>query len=214
MNLLDTIKLIQGEAGVERDGVFGPVTAANVLHALQARHMDLNSEKTAPATTTEHFEFDGRSEATLATLDPQAQPLFRRFLALAKATAASMGCDYRLISGYRSWEDQNALYAQGRTTSGKRVTNAPGGYSMHNFMTAGDGGVWLGAIYLDDGTPAQQALAERVHAACAIHAVACGLVWGGSWSGFRDTPHWQVDIGHASPTASDRAKFLAKGSIL
>ena len=39
MNLTDIIKLIQGEIGVQRDGVFGPVSAANVLASLQARHM-------------------------------------------------------------------------------------------------------------------------------------------------------------------------------
>ena len=43
----------------------------------------------APAANAEQHEFDPHSEATLATLDPTAQPMFRRFLALAKATAAT-----------------------------------------------------------------------------------------------------------------------------
>ena len=214
MTLPDTIRLIQGELGVERDGQFGPVTAANVLHWLQARHLAPAEEKTAPATLAEHFEFDARSETTLATLDPKAQPMFRKFLALAKATAATFGCDYRLISGYRSWAEQDALYAKGRSQPGGRVTNAPGGYSMHNFKTAGDGGVWLGAIYADGGSIGQQALAERVHSSCAIHAAKCGLSWGGQWAALDDAPHWQVDVGHASPTDDDRQKFRMKGSIL
>ena len=85
---------------------------------------------------------------------------------------------------------------------------------MHNFKTAADGGVWIGSTYADDGSSAQQALAERVHAACEFHAAKCGLVWGGQWSGFRDMPHWQVDVGHASPTDDDRQNFRLKGSIL
>lgn len=213
MNLPDIIKLIQGEIGVQRDGVFGPVSAANVLAALQARHMEASGNP-APATNAEQHEFDPHSEATLATLDPKAQPLFRRFLALAKATAATMGCDYRLISGYRSWADQDALYAQGRSAPGARVTNAQAGDSFHNYKIAGDGGVFRGERYIEEGSAADQALAERVHEACAVHAAPCGLVWGGSWKGFRDTPHWNVDVGHSSPTSNDRANFLAKGSIL
>src|SRR5574343_1544593 len=34
---------------------------------------------------------------------------------------------------YRSNEEQDALYAQGRTTKGKIVTNAKAGQSKHNF---------------------------------------------------------------------------------
>ena len=84
MNLTDIIKLIQGETGVQRDGVFGPVSAANVLAALQARHMEASSNP-APAANAEQHEFDPHSEATIATLDPKAQPMFRRFLAKARA---------------------------------------------------------------------------------------------------------------------------------
>ena len=214
MTLPDIIKLIQGETGTVRDGVFGPVSAAATLAALQARHAEPHGETPIPAASADAYLFDPRSEATIATLDPKAQPMFRRFLALAKATAATMGCDYRLISGYRSWAEQDALYAQGRTAPGSIVTNAPGGYSFHNLKVGGDGGVFRGERYIEEGNAADQALAERVHEACAVHAAPCGLVWGGSWKGFRDTPHWNVDVGHSSPTSNDRAIFQAKGSIL
>lgn len=43
-----------------------------------------------------------------------------------------------VLHGYRSIEEQNALYAQGRTAPGKRVTNAKGGQSAHNFGMAID----------------------------------------------------------------------------
>jgi peptidoglycan LD-endopeptidase CwlK len=43
------------------------------------------------------------------------------------------GIVVKLVCGYRSFEEQNRLYAFGRTKPGCIVTNARGGYSWHNF---------------------------------------------------------------------------------
>lgn len=40
--------------------------------------------------------------------------------------------------GYRSFAEQAALYAKGRTVNGARVTNARPGYSWHNWRRAYD----------------------------------------------------------------------------
>ncbi len=214
MDLPSIISLIQGEVGTRRDGKIGPVTAAAVLAALRTRHMDPEAEKEMPVSVSQHFELDARTESILATLDPKAVPMFREFMCLAKGTAASLGYDYVLVGGTRTWADQDALYAQGRTTPGKIVTNAPGGFGFHNLKLAVDAGVFAGKIYLDDGTAEQQARASKVHAACSQHAQSCGLVSGRSWVRMPDEPHYQVDVGHTSPTAADRAEFLKEGSIL
>ena len=170
---------------------------------------------TAPAEPVSTPVQDARSEAVISSLDPKCQWRFRGFLAACKKEASTYGCDYKFISGYRSWAEQDALYAQGRSKPGDIVTNARGGYSYHDFKIAADGGVFtVSGVYMDDGTPSQQTLAEKVHGACASLAPAFGLVWGGSWKGFRDTPHWQVDTGHSSPTAKDRDKFSTLGTIL
>jgi hypothetical protein len=44
----------------------------------------------------------------------------------------------------RSFAEQDALYAQGRTKPGKIVTKARGGFSNHNFGVAFDIGVFKG----------------------------------------------------------------------
>lgn len=44
----------------------------------------------------------------------------------------------RVTSTYRSFEEQDKLYAQGRTTKGRIVTNAKGGQSYHNYGLALD----------------------------------------------------------------------------
>jgi peptidoglycan L-alanyl-D-glutamate endopeptidase CwlK len=48
------------------------------------------------------------------------------------------GIDVLITSTYRDAESQNALYAQGRTTPGKKVTNAKAGQSWHNWYCAFD----------------------------------------------------------------------------
>lgn len=200
---------IQDELGVVRDQRFGPVTAQAVLVALRRKNPEARIKEEEMGLTAETFTFDARSEKFLATLDAKARPVFRKFLALAKGVAGSLGCDYQMISGNRTWAEQDALFAQGPT-----VTRARGGSSWHNFGIAGDFGVFKDGDYLDDGSRAQQILAERVHKAVSLTAGEAGMSWGGNWKSIVDTPHFQLAGFPASPTAAHRAAFLAKGSVL
>lgn len=53
-------------------------------------------------------------------------------------TATVYGFNLYVSSGFRSFADQDALYAQGRTVNGHIVTNAPAGRSIHNYGLAID----------------------------------------------------------------------------
>ncbi len=44
----------------------------------------------------------------------------------------------RITQSLRSWEEQEKLYAIGRITKGKKVTNAKAGQSIHNYGLAVD----------------------------------------------------------------------------
>lgn len=74
------------------------------------------------------------NEEIINKLYPSFQPLVRAFL----DAAAKEGYNLRITDGYRSIAEQNALYAQGRTNPGAKVTNAIGGSSLHNFALAID----------------------------------------------------------------------------
>ena len=89
---------------------------------------------------------DDRSERSIATLLPKIQPYARALV----TKAAANGITIKVISGLRTYEEQNDLDAQGRTKPGKIVTNARGGYSNHNFGIAFDIGVFEGGSYLDE----------------------------------------------------------------
>ena len=43
-----------------------------------------------------------------------------------------------IVSMFRTWKEQNDLYAKGRNKSGKIITNARGGQSYHNYGLAFD----------------------------------------------------------------------------
>ena len=60
------------------------------------------------------------------------------FADTVESILASLPDVYVIVSGYRSSAEQNALYAQGRTTAGPIVTNAKGGQSAHNVGMAID----------------------------------------------------------------------------
>ncbi|MGG3940454.1 M15 family metallopeptidase [Peribacillus psychrosaccharolyticus] len=98
---------------------------------------------------------------------------------------------YVLISnGFRSFEEQDKLYAQGRTNKSKPiVTNARGGYSAHNYGLAIDF-----VIVSDDGRRAIWTVTDKWRRVASI-AKSLGFEWGGEWSSFKDYPHLQMTKG-------------------
>ena len=201
-DFVSRVKLVQRRLGVDDDGKVGPDTIGAIEDLLDIRDMiEPRSEAKA--------DLDERTRFNIATLDEKCRERFAQFARLAKATAATLGCDYGMISGNRSYAEQDALYAQGRTKPGKIVTKARGGYSNHNFGLACDFGVFRGKAYLDSS---DAAMAAKVHKACSVHAAECGLEWGGTWTGFKDLPHYELSTGLTM--AQKRARMAARGSVL
>lgn len=133
-------------------------------------------------------KLDERSERHLATLHPAIQPRIVAFLSAAKSLAAARGLDVRIISGLRSYAEQDALYAKGRTLPGPRVTNARAGYSNHNFGLAIDLGIFRGKEYLPD---------HALYTELGPLGESLGLEWGGRWKKIVDEPHYQFRPGWA-----------------
>jgi len=126
---------------------------------------------------------DPRSQKNIATLHPEVA----RLATLLLEKCQEMGICAKVISGLRTYEEQNELYAQGRTKPGQIVTKAKGGYSIHNFGCAFDIG-----IFSQDGKKyhGEHADYKRVGAL----GEALGLEWGGRWK-FVDEPHFQCTKG-------------------
>lgn len=150
-----------------------------------------------------------RTERIIKTLDPKCRNAFTKFSLDANGVAADFGCRYIAISGHRTWAEQDALYAIGRTRPGRKVTNAKGGFSNHNFAIAADYGVFHQGKYLDDKNPQ---LAEKVHDKVAQDCEDYGLDWGGNWQTFEDKPHYERHTGLTM--AQKRALWKQNNSVL
>lgn len=121
------------------------------------------------------------TDNVIASLASRLQPIAREFVQRARAA----GYQIVLASGTRTMEEQRALYDQGRTKSGKIVTNAQAGDSAHNFGLAFDfafGNAFGRPTWPEDGP----------WAAVAAIGKQLGLVWGGDWKTFKDRPHLEV----------------------
>lgn len=135
---------------------------------------------------------DERSERNIATLEPVTAKLAREHL----RRLAALGLNFKVTSARRTWQEQAALYAKGRTAPGPKVTNARPGYSWHNFGTAydltlfsGKNPVWESKHYDTAGKIGEE----------------LGLEWGGRWTRLVDRPHFQRPLGLT--LAQARAKY-------
>lgn len=89
-----------------------------------------------------------------------------------------------LTQTYRSPQEQDALYAQGRTKGGPKVTNARGGQSLHNYYPS----LAFDISFRKDG---QIDWSPSLFDRFAVIAKENGLAWGGDWKTIKDRPHFE-----------------------
>ena len=96
------------------------------------------------------------------------------------------GLSIKIGETLRTKEEQDALYAQGRTRPGAIVTNAPGSSysSYHQWGTAFD-------FFRNDGNGAYNE-EGRFFDQVGMIGQSLGLEWGGSWKSIVDKPHFQL----------------------
>jgi peptidoglycan L-alanyl-D-glutamate endopeptidase CwlK len=153
------------------DGLWGAATDA----ADQAFHAEYLRLQTVGGT------FDPRTEGVIISLLPKAQAKAREFMRVAGPTC-------KLLSGTRTYAEQDALFAQRPV-----VTRARGGQSNHNFCIAWDVGIFQNGHYLTGATKAEEAAYAAL--AANIKAHVADLEWGGDWKSITDMPHYQLVTG-------------------
>jgi peptidoglycan L-alanyl-D-glutamate endopeptidase CwlK len=142
---------------------------------------------------------DPRSEVALAHIHPTLADRIRA----AQETLTPKNIFMCVYQGLRTTEQQNELYAQGRTAAGKVVTNARAGYSNHNYGLAVDIVPYLsgdsGELNWQVSSPPFQAMVAALKAQ--------GLAYGGDWKKFPDDDHFQLPNMPASPSPAMIADF-------
>lgn len=121
----------------------------------------------------------------LSELTPTVQRMAEAALAECKAN----GLGVLVTCTYRSGAEQDALYAQGRTKPGPKVTNARAGQSFHQYRVA------LDLYPLVAGKPDFSGKAPEWHEIAAIFKKH-GFEWAYEWKRFKEMPHFQYTGGH------------------
>ena len=130
---------------------------------------------------------DNLSEARLAVVHPL---LAQRIRSMADLLAGE-NINIRVVQGLRTWQEQAALYDEGRDEDGnvvdksKVVTNAKAGTSWHNYGLAVD------VAPFDGGIPDWNASHPAWKRIVAV-GESVGLILGSTWRTFPDWPHFQM----------------------
>lgn len=104
------------------------------------------------------------------------------------AAMSALGHPMRVVQGLRTTAQQQALYAQGRTTPGKVVTKADGVKNRSNHQAHADGLGHAVDLAFAGPDPFAESHPWSCYGAC-VQAV--GLSWGGSWP-TPDRPHAEL----------------------
>lgn len=113
-------------------------------------------------------------------------PMLRHKLNLLLKKCNEEGIYLIITEGFRTVEQQNALYAKGRTTAGKIVTWAVGSQyqSQHQW------GIAFDIAINDPKNVYNMAYIKRVANIAKMKSISLG--WGGDWSDFPDNPHFYL----------------------
>lgn len=109
-------------------------------------------------------------------------PRLQSIIAELKKKCNEQGLKLGIGECFRSVEEQDALYAQGRTKPGKVVTKAKGSsYSSQH--------QWGIAVDFFKNVKGQEYSDSAFFTKVATIAKSLGLGWGGDWTSFKDRPH-------------------------
>ena len=152
----------------------------------------VNSVDGKPVTVVkENRGIHDQNETKINKLHPQFQDKVRRFI---QKVYEQHQIKLRIVQGYRTYREQDELYAKGRTMPGSIVTKAKGGQSNHNFGLAIDVfPIWQdGRLHMKKEDDAENIRLLKLIAHVGIEE---GLAWGGNWRKFKDYPHFELKVG-------------------
>lgn len=194
---------------LDPDGFFGNKTAINVKK-YQQEAKQIVSGIVTDFTWNSLFtdkkispQQDKISIERIKTMHPRLRGELRKIFDEANEVLTGKAL-LRFAYTLRTFAEQDALYAQGRTAKGAKVTNAKGGQSYHNYGLAcdivlikdnnGDGmfetASWETTIDFDGDNKADWMEVKDIF-------TKYGWAWGGDWK-FTDKPHFEKTFGYST----------------
>lgn len=138
---------------------------------------------------------DSVTKDRIATLHPLVRKEVEDTL---NSIILSEGTEVRVTQALRTFAEQDALYAQGRTKPGSKVTNAAGGQSIHNYGFAFD------YVLFKHGKISWVVDTDWKKVADTFKAK--GWQWGGDWKSIKDNPHLEKTFGQTWQTLLKKYK--------
>lgn len=143
-----------------------------------------------------------KSQSRVALLHPKVRDEIKNLIEKAEINLPKT-IAIAVPQGLRTIDEQNELYAQGRTKPGPIVTNAKGGSSYHNYGLAFD----FCLVYDTNGDGVYDETSWDIKKDNDKDGVAdwlevvkvfeqAGWEWGGKWSSIKDYPHLQKTFGN------------------
>jgi LAS superfamily LD-carboxypeptidase LdcB len=152
----------------------------------RAQTQFIQPSSVAGVSQAKNQTWDSVSNERIKQLDSRIQQPAINFI---NETESQLNTKLRITQGYRSFEEQDKLYNQSRTTppTGPWVTNAKGGQSYHNY------GLAIDVVVMDNNKPNWN---KPISKDIANIASTQGFEWGGNWKPpATDYPHFQVTFG-------------------
>lgn len=115
---------------------------------------------------------------------------------LMHETIIATPIDFTITDGVRSTQQQQELYAQGRTKPGQKVTNCDGVRKKSNHQVKQDGygyavdlyPYWDGSVQVND-TNSLKVIAKHIKSVA--EQLGIRIEWGGDWR-MKDYPHFEL----------------------
>jgi peptidoglycan L-alanyl-D-glutamate endopeptidase CwlK len=126
---------------------------------------------------------DKLSEDRLLLLHPKVRDTFKKFI--EECEAQNPEWTLRISQGLRTFAEQQALYDQGRTKPGKKVSNAKAGQSLHNY------GLAIDLVELDDKVVDWNFDMKKLAPIAEKYGITCGS----KFRSFPDLPHFEINFG-------------------
>lgn len=184
MNLLQWLKVSFAalSRGLKPTSAPSPLPSSSastspILPKSSPQPISASTAKPTKESKASAWQADPRSEKNLATVQPQLARLGRELL----RRLAAEGLTFKVTSGNRTQAEQDALYAQGRSKPGPKVTwtrrsRHIGGRAIDLTLFHGKNPVWESKHYDRAGEIGKQ----------------LGLVWGGDFKRTPDKPHFEL----------------------
>ena len=196
----ESVTQVQFLVGTYDDGGFGNNTRVAITAFQEAQNIAVSPDEKGKVNAATLGALEAAYKPTgdsLAKIDKRNKRVhlmleFRRKLAALAERLAARGMDALITDGFRTFAEQDALFAQGRTKPGRVVTNAHGGESNHNYGMACDLYPVIGGQVFTEPKPANKARFLAIQQAIIDEAIGLGLTSGTTFGSLGDKPHVQL----------------------